>query len=187
MHNLFETEEGEAMMYVGDAPWHGLGTRFETAPKTSEEAIQAAKLDWQVLRVKLYAVDGTHWTQVPSRRALVPSDRWGKPDCPVFADVPDSYEPVQNEDAFRFFDPLIQQGKATYETAGGLGNGEKVWVLAKLTGDMEIAGDTLERYLLLSNGHNGRTAVQVMFTPIRVVCANTLSVALENREWHPKF
>ena len=77
--------------------------------------------------------------------------------------------------AFDFFDPLVQDGHAWYETAGALGRGERVWIQARLPGDLEIApGDRVKRFLLLSNSHDGTSSVQILLTPIRVVCNNTL-------------
>jgi phage/plasmid-like protein (TIGR03299 family) len=90
------------------------------------------------------------------------------------------YEILQNTEAFSFFQPFIDKGYARYESAGALGNGERVWVLAKLSDSITIAdSDQVERYLVLSNSHDGRGAVSVRFTPIRVVCQNTLNLALE--------
>src|SRR5207302_8162937 len=87
---------------------------------------------------------------------------------------------LQNDEAFSFFDGLIDRNVATYETAGALGQGERVWVMAKLREDISIAGkDQIQRYILLANGHNAATAVRVILTPVRVVCQNTLSWALE--------
>lgn len=175
------------MMSVGNRPWHGLGENLLVPPETAQQAIEAAKLNWKVLQVKVYATDGISWAQIPGRVALVPSDRWGQGDCPVFAEVSESYVPVQNDQAFQFFDPLVDKGLATYETAGALGKGEKIWVLAKLTESIEIAGDRIERYVLLANGHDGNTALQVLFTPVRVVCQNTLSAALTKTGWRSKM
>lgn len=131
-HELLIKEGKVAMMSVGKPPWHELGTRLETPPATSEEAIRAARLDWKVLKMPLFASDGHQWYRVPDRVALVPESEWGKPERPIFGTAQDSYAPLQNEAAFSFFDPLVQQDAATYETAGALGQGEKVWVLAKI-------------------------------------------------------
>ncbi|MEI7911892.1 MAG: DUF932 domain-containing protein [Verrucomicrobiota bacterium] len=176
-------ENGEAsMMYVGDVPWHGLGTRLETAPKTAEEAIKAAHLDWRVGLKPIFAGGEKAFYNIPDRQAVVRLDKWGQEDCPIYGLVGPGYVPLQNLDAFKFFDPVVESGAVNYETAGSLGKGERVWVLAKVTGPngpMKIKGkDLVEKYLLLSNGHDGRTAVQVRFTPVRVVCQNTLSFAL---------
>lgn len=93
-----------------------------------------------------------------------------------------NWQPLQNREAFRFFDPFVEAVAAEYHTTGSLKGGHCVWVLARLTGDpMSVAkGDTVERYLLLSNSHDGTAAINVRFTPIRVVCWNTLYMAEGN-------
>jgi phage/plasmid-like protein (TIGR03299 family) len=177
-HNLHFEREKAAMMYTGKPPWHGLGTRLSN-PATSAQAIQAAGLGWDVQLVPLQATDehGSAW--VTQRMAVVRSDLWGQPDCPVFGVVSPDYQPLQNRDAFAFFDSVVGEGAAIYHTAGALGRGERIWVLAKLPGEFTVGrDDLLHRYLLLSTGHDGQTAVQLKFTPIRVVCQNTLTFAL---------
>jgi len=173
-------EDGEAaMMYVGQVPWHGLGTRLEKAPKTAAEAMKAAKLDWEVGLKRVYTWEGEHFYEIPDRKAVVRLDHWGEPTCEPFGVVGSDYRALQNHEAFSFFDPIIETGQVSYHTAGALGRGERVWVLAKVETPMLIGGtDKVEKFLLLSNGHDGRTSVQVRFTPIRVVCQNTLSAAL---------
>ena len=90
--------------------------------------------------------------------------------------VSNRYVPLQNIEAFSFFEPFIHNGWAQFHTAGALGNGERVWVLAKLDGQIVIGkDDAIDRYLLLSNKHDGTGAVSIRFTPIRVVCQNTLN------------
>ena len=179
-HNL-NIEGGKvAMMSVGQVPWHGLGTILETPPATSAEAIKAANLDWEVGLKPMYCGDGQHFYKYPpNKMAVVRLDKWGHEDCVPFALVGNDYQVLQNRDAFAFFDPILKTGRVTFETAGALGAGERVWVMARLTGDIDIAkDDPIQRYILLSTGHDGRTAVQIRFTPVRVVCQNTLSMAL---------
>ena len=97
----------------------------------------------------------------------------------IFGQVSEEYEHLQNTDAFQFFDPMIQKREAIYESAGALYHGKCVWVMAKLSKDMEVvAGDAVERYLLLTHRHDGTGRIQVKFTPVRVVCQNTLNQAL---------
>lgn len=181
-HNLYIENGNAHMMYVGQLPWHKLGTPLHE-PATSAEAIKAAGLDWTVRKVPLYAIEGQGVAHVPRYYGVAPEDRWGKPDCPVFGIVSEDYHPLQNVEAFDFFDSIVGQKVAMYHTAGALGKGEHVWILAKLPGTMEItSSDALDKYVLLSTGHDGRTCVRVILTPVRVVCQNTLTLALQSGE-----
>jgi len=168
------------MMYVDEPPWHGLGTRLKSPP-TSEEAIEAAHLNWQVKKVPLYAAEFGRREVVPGFTAVVRGDLWDneKEKCPIFGIVSDAYTPVQNWEAFAFMDSLVQEGGIEYHTAGALGNGERVWMLAKLPTHITVADeDITDKYLLLTNDHRATGSVQIKFTPIRVVCQNTLTLAL---------
>ncbi|MCX6896786.1 MAG: DUF932 domain-containing protein [Verrucomicrobia bacterium] len=167
------------MFYINEVPWHGLGTKLDK-PATAQEAIQAAKLDWKVKKLPLFA--GSKRIPVPDRFAVVrkTGDLIQKTD-PVLGVVSNEYTPLQNHQAFQFFDPIVGQNAAIYHTAGALGNGERVWILAKLPGHIRVAGDDItEKYLLLSNSHDGKSSVQIKFTPVRVVCQNTLTLALND-------
>lgn len=181
MAHELQIENGKAsMMYVGEVPWHGLGTKLD-GPATSAEAIRAAKLDWTVRKVPLRAVEGKVKLAVPGFSALVPSHKWGKPQCPVLGVVGADYRPLQNVEAFGFFDAIVGMDAAIYHTAGALRDGRRIWILAKLPDQIRVVGDDLtDKYLLLSNGHDGATAVHIRFTPVRVVCANTLAMALSD-------
>lgn len=175
-------EDGKAsMFYVGGVPWHGLGTRLERPPSTAAAAMKAANLDWQVIKVPLYGAAGTRLVAVPEANAVVRVDRWGSEKCDVFGVVGDGYTPVQNLDAFEFFDPLIKNGDAAYHTAGALGRGERVWVLAEMKGEFEVGpGDKVRRYVLLSNSHDGRSSLHLKFTPVLTIRA--LDMALKRRD-----
>lgn len=172
MSHELEIIDGNAQMfYRGETPWHKLGTFIEPEKElTSEDAIVAAGLDWSVETQPLYLADGT---LAPSR-AVVRTDR-----NDILGVVGKGYTPLQNKKAFDFFDPFIQSGQAAFETAGSLRGGKRVWVLAKLSGEtLRIKGDDIvDKYILLSNSHDGTMAVRAGFTPIRVVCANTMAMA----------
>lgn len=172
MSHELEIINGEAQMfYRGEAPWHKLG-RFIHPDEvlTSEQAIVAAGLDWTVDTKPLFLADGT---QAPSN-ATVRSDNGN-----ILGVVGKNYTPLQNKNAFTFFDEFINSGQASFETAGSLKDGKKIWALAKINKDpLVIAGnDIVDKYILLSNSHDGTTAVRAGFTPIRVVCANTMAMA----------
>jgi phage/plasmid-like protein (TIGR03299 family) len=180
-HDLSRNAEGEVeMMYVGVMPWHKLGTRLEVPPATAEEAIRAAHLDWRVEKKQLY-IGEKQWP-LEGEFAVVRLDRWERnEDGAVFGRVSSTYEILQNDEAFKFFDPIIESGNAFYESAGALRHGQRVWVMVRLEQDARIVeGDNIARFLLLSNTHDGSEAIQVKFTPVRVVCKNTLNLALDN-------
>lgn len=173
----------DSMMYYGETPWHGLGTRLEK-PATAEIAIRAAGLEWEAIKVPMYAKHSRGETLVPDAFAMMRGDRMQGADAVILGTVGSQYEPIQNRDAFAFFDPIVGEGAAIYHTAGSLGLGERIWILAKLPGEIEIAGqDITEKYLLLANSHDGSGAVQIKFTPIRVVCQNTLNMALKGESF----
>jgi phage/plasmid-like protein (TIGR03299 family) len=171
----------DTMAYYGDPPWHGLGVQVP-ARASADEMILAAGLSWQVEKKPIPNV-GAGADKKPRRHHLVrmPQNN-SEPEVPLGV-VSSRYRPLQNFEAFRFFDPIIGNDKAVFETAGSLGNGERVWVLAKVPGEIRVVeDDCCSRYLLLSNSHDGQGAVIVKFTPIRVVCQNTLLLALESGE-----
>lgn len=164
----------ESMVYTREKPWHGLGTKVEEAP-SSADALRLAGLDWRVEQKNIQLCGGS---KVPGYKANVRST-----DGKVLGVVSDRYRIVQNADAFEFTDSIIG-GDVRYETAGSLNGGKKIWLLAKLP-ETEIAGDKTEPYLCFSNTHDGSGAVRVCMTPIRVVCNNTLNLALDSakRAW----
>ncbi len=160
----------ESMFYVNETPWHGLGQKFEEAP-TISEAIEAAGLNWEVGLKELVTKDGME--SVPAQAT------YRKDNNNILGVVGPRYSPLQNKDAFDWFQPFVDSGEASLHTGGSLHDGEKVWVLAQLNRDnMEITkGDEVQKFILLSNSHNGTTAIRVGYTPIRVVCANTLAAS----------
>jgi len=175
--NLLIQNGKASMFYINEVPWHGMGTKLDK-PATAREAIQAANLDWQVVKVPLFA--GSKHIPVPDKFATVrkTSNIISKND-PVLGVVGRDYTPLQNREAFTFFDPVVGEDAAIYHTAGALGKGERIWILAKLPGHIRVVGDDIaEKYLLLSNSHDGKSSVQIKFTPVRVVCQNTLTLAL---------
>ncbi len=159
----------EKMFSVREAPWHGLGAVLD-APPTVEEGLKAAGLDWAVSTRRLYTADGLI---APAYAVVRDSDE------SVLGVVGRGYTPLQNVDAFAWFQPFLDAGQASLETAGSLARGSRVWVLARLNrAPLEVApGDEVVKYLLLSNSHDGSLAVRVGFVPTRVVCWNTLSLA----------
>lgn len=174
-HNLNETNGQTSMMYVGDVPWHKLGTKLDQ-PATAQEAIEAANLGFTVEKIplKTQALD----LPVESHFATVRADT-----NEVLGVVGSRYVPIQNEEAFTTFDALVGEGEAIYHTAGALGKGERIWLLAKLPDYIRVKGnDLVEKFLLLTNSHDGSSVVRVKLTPVRVVCENTLSLALSGAE-----
>ncbi len=178
-HDLAFTPDGQAMMMsVREVPWHELGTVLD-APPTAAEAIAAAKLDWTVSKKPLQLPGWLGGHAIDDRMAVVRDDLDPFKHDPVLGVVGRDWQPLQNTDAFAWFDPIVATGAATYETAGALANGRKVWILVRLRESLTVAGkDQITPYLLLANGHDGCTSLRLRFTPVRVVCQNTWSMAL---------
>lgn len=175
-HNLDNTNGRTSMMYVGETPWHRLGTRLDK-PATAEEAIEAAGLGFTVVKMAL-KTEGMPGLDVKGHFATVRTDTQE-----VLGVVGSRYQPIQNKEAFIMFDALVGEGEAIYHTAGALGKGERIWLLAKLPDYIRVNGnDIVEKYLLLTNSHDGSEVVRVKLTPIRVVCENTLAAALTGAE-----
>lgn len=164
----------ETMFYTREKPWHGLGTRVETE-LTSADALVAAGLDWRVNADPIYDSFGR---EIEGYRANVRSS-----DASVLGIVSDRYTIVQNAEAFEFTDALIGEG-LVYDTAGSLKGGRRIWLLGKLP-ERYIVGDKVEPYICFTNTHDGTGAVRACMTPIRVVCNNTLNLALSqaSRAW----
>jgi phage/plasmid-like protein (TIGR03299 family) len=172
-HNLATTNGRTAMMFCGEEPWHKLGTKLEN-PATAAEAIEAAGLNYQVELVPLFTQDGN---QVPKRQGVIRAD-----NHQVLGTVGQGYTLIQNAECFGFLDAVVADGGLRYHTAGALGQGERTWMLAKLPGSIRVKNtdDITDKFLLLHNSHDGSSALRVHFTPIRVVCQNTLAIAERN-------
>lgn len=163
------------MFYTRTKPWHGLGVQVQEAPE-SKDALRLAGLDWKVYQREVYTDSGI---KIEGYRANVRNT-----DNKVLGVVTERYKIVQNEEAFSFTDALLGEG-VRYETAGSLQEGKKVWLLARLPKEYIISGEQISPYLVFSNSHDGSAAVRVAVTPIRVVCNNTLNLALSTakRSW----
>jgi len=171
----------QTMAYYGDVPWHKLGTPIHKGV-SAEQMIRAAGLDWQVdLRPARGAKEINKKGEF-SRYEVVRVPRLNTKETEVLLGlVSRRYKPLQNIEAFDFFNPIVGDKKAFFETAGALGEGERIWVMAKMPDAMQIVpGDECLKYLLLSNTHSGDGSVIVKFTSVRVVCQNTLLMAMED-------
>jgi phage/plasmid-like protein (TIGR03299 family) len=156
---------------IEPSPWHDVGVELNH-PKTAREAVVMAGLDYTVVIKPLIEL------KTGLKMDAYATVRTDTED--VLGFVNKRYEPIQNIDAFTFIDALVAENEAIYETAGVLGKGERIWILAKLPGYIEVHGnDIVNKYLLLTNSHDGRAHVRVKITPIRVVCNNTLTAALQ--------
>jgi phage/plasmid-like protein (TIGR03299 family) len=188
-HNLNYNEslKRHAFFTRKEPAWHNLGVVVERA-LTSEEAIKAAGLDFEVRKYPCYINSQAHFLtgnkiSVPNTFALVREDTLDVLNKPGKT-VTKTYEVVQNVEAFNFFDSIIGSKQAIFETAGALGLGERVFITAKLPGNIKSANpdDIIDKYLLLTTSHDGAGAIEAMFTPIRVVCNNTLNLALQTHK-----
>lgn len=204
-------DKGDETTFVSkrELPWHGLGKVVDSM--TSEECIRLAGLDYTVELAEMVALTSkpldreefkiakpslqemdviarkvndirqfNTTSNVPNNFATYRTDT-----KQILGVVGNRYSIVQNSTAFDFFDTVIGQGHARYETAGALGIGETIFVTAKLP-SMDVANDEVEKYLLFTNSHDGSSAVTVMYTPVRVVCNNTLTAALSSRSTYKK-
>ena len=167
--------EVETMFYTREKPWHGLGTMVAEAPN-SKDALRLAGLNWKVLQEPVYTENEE---LIQGYKANVRDT-----DRKVLGVVTDRYKVIQNEEAFAFTDTLLGEG-VRYETAGSLQEGRRVWMLARLPREFIIGGERISPYMVFSNTHDGSGAVKTALTPIRVVCNNTLNLALRTakRSW----
>ncbi len=167
-HNICEKK----IMYYGKPPWHGLGTELNHAA-TAKEAIEAADLDYKIEIQPVYLKNNV---LIDNAKATVRIDT-----NKSLGIVSERYKIVQNVEAFNFFDNVVGDGQAIYHVAGALGQGERIWILAKLPKNIVLAReDVVEKYLCLTNSHDGLSSLKVYFTPIRVVCQNTLIASMKD-------
>ena len=160
----------ETMAYAGELPWHGLGVKV-IDDLTPEQMMQKAGVDWTVEKQNLITSGGS---TVSNKQALVRSS-----DGSVLDVVGKGWNPVQNAEAFNFFEEYVRAGDMHMHTAGSLNDGKMVWALAKTNESFELFdGDVTENYFLFSNPHEFGKAIDIRMTPIRVVCNNTLTLSL---------
>lgn len=174
MAHALEMINGEAQMaYAGDVPWHGLGVKVSN-DLTPEQMLKAAGLNWTVDPVELFAEVGDK-RLATGHRALVRST-----DQRVLDVITDDWNPVQNQEAFEFFNDFVGAGEMEMHTAGSLKDGKIVWALAKVKESFELfdGRDQVDAYLHFTNPHSYGQSIDVRFTPIRVVCNNTLTLSL---------
>jgi len=174
----FDTRKGtHSFVSHAEKAWHGLGQIVDKA-MTAEEAINLANLDYEVYKTTIHpSIDGTpnNVEAIEDKFAIMRKD-----NNAYLGLVGSRYEIVQNRDAFGFFDAIIDSGEAIFETAGALGKGERIFVTAKLPTDMLVGGEVCEKYIVLTNSHDGSSSIIAGLTTTRVVCNNTLQAALGN-------
>lgn len=166
----------ETMAYAGEVPWHGLGVPVSN-DLTPAQMMQKAGLDWKVREVESFVeYDGK---RMPTgQKSLIRES-----DSKILTNVGENWNPVQNETAFEFFSEFVMSGDMEMHTAGSLKDGQMVWALAKVKDSFELfGGDKVDSYLLFSNPHQYGKSIDVRFTPIRVVCNNTLTLSLDSKK-----
>ncbi len=171
MAHELEMINGEAQMaYVGDVPWHGLGTKVDRE-LTPDQFQKVAGLDWTVEKQPLVTATGI---PIKNKEALIRSS-----DNSVLDVVGTGWNPVQNSEAFEFFHDYVMAGDMEMHTAGSLKDGQMVWALAKTKESFELFnGDQTDNYFLFTNPHQFGKSINIRMTPIRVVCNNTLTLSL---------
>lgn len=166
----------ESIAWAGQKPWHGLGVKVSN-DLTTDEMLRAAKLDWRVDRKRLFWINNAGEEVESNLDALVRSS-----DDRVLSNVPKDWHELQNHEAFEFFREFIEAGQMTMEVAGSLKEGQIIWVLAKIKGGIKLFGkDFIEPYLLFTLPHEYGRSIDIRFTPIRVVCNNTITMALSRK------
>jgi phage/plasmid-like protein (TIGR03299 family) len=165
------------MFYFGEMPWHGLGYEV-SKPLTVQEALRAGRLDWDVEMIPLQTAEKPP-SPALNRMAVVRKDRAAGHGGRVLGVIHNDFKPLQNREGAIVFDAVFGKGKPVYHTGGYLKNGEVVWLLAALPKVLEILSDDIVKpYVLFTNSHNGSVSIDFRLTTVRVVCQNTLSLAL---------
>lgn len=196
--NINENNGKYSFVSKRELAWHKKGQIVDSM--TSKEALELSGLDFEVMKVPLFFPDNSKnlspkesFDYSHVRRATIEEDSFINPLNTVKGSyatirtdsynqlgvVGDRYEIIQNIEAFDFFDRIVGDGHAMYETAGALGNGETIFVTAKIPSKMIVKKDEIDKYLLFTNSHDGSSAIKILFTPIRVVCNNTLTAAIK--------
>lgn len=178
-HRLNFKKDGSAAFFsVNQKAWHGLGTIITDYPN-STDALKFAGLDFTVEKRPILTPDpitGEN-AEIKTHFATLRTDT-----NQVLGVVGKDYQIVQNTDAFTFFDEIVGGEGIMYETAGALGNGERIFITAKLPGYIKVGqNDLIEQYLFLTTSHDGFGSITAAFTPVRIVCANTLNAALKSQ------
>lgn len=161
----------QTTFFTKTAPW---GQPIQQLPQATNvaEAMKLAGLDWQIVEKPIFDQEGNSLARFAKAHARGDTGK-------ILGIVGKNTHPLQNADAFKFFEPFLESGEAAFETAGVIGGGKKIWVLAKINApDARVIGDDMvAKFVLLSNSHDGSASVRVGFTPIRVYCTNTLAMA----------
>ena len=173
------SHEVETMAWAGEKPWHGLGV--EVDPNlTPLEMQEAAKLNWTVSKRPSYTLDAPEWSEdVGIIQAENTFHIVRDSDNRILSHCGRDYIPIQNSDIFKFFKRFTEAGHMTMETAGSLKDGGEIWGLAKISEDFElVGGDQIKGYLLIDQPHIVGRSMTIKVTPVRVVCNNTMTMAL---------
>lgn len=183
-HNIHfnDQKQQHSFFSVKEIAWHKLGQVIDQYP-TSTEALQFAGLDYEVTKEDLYTTsyDADGQAMDFTKRVKTHYATIRKDTGDILGVVGKDYQIVQNVEAFSFFDAIVGGDGIQYETAGALGNGERIFITAKLPGYIKVGReDLIEQYLFLTTSHDGYGSITAAFTPVRVVCANTLNAALKN-------
>lgn len=183
MHQLNINNSGSNMAYVQSVPWNRSDMLLDKGAMTASEAIRMAGLDFTVKMKQVKTVVNRKQTIIPGTYATIRTDT-----NQVLGVVGSKYQIIQNREAFKFFDPLVNNDEAIYHAIGSIDGGKRLWILAKLPSYIKVGkGDIVNKYLLLTNSHDGSAVIHVKITPIRIVCSNSLNVALRGADHEVKI